>query len=197
MVVRCEEVWREISNYLDGEIDPTMRAAMEEHLRGCKHCTAVLDGTRNVVQIYGDERMFEVPAGYSHRLHRKLQAAMPRPRGGAFGWMVAFAAAAVLLISFEVGHSSAFTRLQLRSEHAQPAAQPIPPDMMVVVSDEGRTFHVAGCKFIHDKQVRTLTAREAMKEGYVPCVRCMRKYVNVGFLQQNEDHDNEEVGGGE
>lgn len=108
--------------------------------------------------------------------------------------MVAFAAAAVLLISFEVGHSSAFTRLQLRSEHAQPAATPIPPDMMVVVSDEGRTFHVSGCKFIHDKQVRALTAREAMREGYVPCIRCMRKYVNVGLLQEESG---EEVGGGE
>ena len=88
MVVSCEEVWREISNYLDGEVDPTVRAAMEEHLRGCKHCTAVLDGTRNVVQLYGDERMFEVPLGYSQRLHRRLQSVMPRPRGGALGWMV-------------------------------------------------------------------------------------------------------------
>ena len=132
MVVSCEEVWREISNYLEGELDPNLRAAMAEHLRECKHCTAVLDGTRNVVQLYGDERMFEVPAGFSGRLHRKLESAMPRPRGGAFGWMVAFAAAAVLLISFEVGSSSAFTRLQLRSEHAQPAATPIPPDMMAL-----------------------------------------------------------------
>ncbi|PYX90650.1 MAG: hypothetical protein DMG68_01070 [Acidobacteria bacterium] len=191
MVVSCEEVWREISNYLEGELDPNLRAAMAEHLRECKHCTAVLDGTRNVVQLYGDERMFEVPAGFSGRLHRKLESAMPRPRGGAFGWMVAFAAAAVLLISFEVGSSSAFTRLQLRSEHAQPAATPIPPDMMVVVSDEGRTFHVAGCKFIHDKQVRTLTARDAMREGYVPCVRCMRKYVDVGSLQQKIPEERE------
>ena len=135
--------------------------------------------------------MFEVPAGFSGLLHRKLESAMPRPRGGAFGWMVAFAAAAVLLISFEVGSSSAFTRLQLRSEHAQPAATPIPPDMMVVVSDEGRTFHVAGCKFIHDKQVRTLTARDAMREGYVPCVRCMRKYVDVGSLQQKIPEERE------
>src|SRR5208337_2457719 len=61
MVVNCEEVWREVSNYLDGEVEPGLRAAMEEHVRGCKRCTAVLDGTRNVIQLYGDERMLEVP----------------------------------------------------------------------------------------------------------------------------------------
>jgi predicted anti-sigma-YlaC factor YlaD len=46
MVVRCEDVWREVSNYLDGEVDPGLHVAMEEHIRGCKRCTAVIDGTR-------------------------------------------------------------------------------------------------------------------------------------------------------
>ena len=96
MVVNCEHVWREISNYLEGDVDADLRAAMEEHLRGCKHCSAVLDGTRNVIELYGDERALEIPLGFSQRLHRRLAAQMPQPnRGGAFGWMVAFAAAAI------------------------------------------------------------------------------------------------------
>ena len=73
MVVNCEQVWREISNYLEGDIEPGLRAAMEEHVRGCEHCTAVLDGTRNVVQLYGDERMIEVPLGFGQRLQRRLE----------------------------------------------------------------------------------------------------------------------------
>jgi anti-sigma factor (TIGR02949 family) len=70
--ISCEEVWREISNYLEGEISAEMRARMEEHFKGCKHCTAALDGTRNVVQLVGDATVFEVPAGFSNRLYRKL-----------------------------------------------------------------------------------------------------------------------------
>ena len=70
--ISCEEVWREISNYLEGEISAEMRARMEEHFKGCKHCTAVLDGTRNVVQLVGDATALEVPAGFSNRLYRKL-----------------------------------------------------------------------------------------------------------------------------
>ena len=28
MVVNCEQVWQEISNYLEGEVSPELRAAM-------------------------------------------------------------------------------------------------------------------------------------------------------------------------
>ena len=72
MVVRCEEVWREISNYLEGEVPAELSAAIEDHVRSCKRCAPVLDGTRNVVHLYGDERMLEVPLGFSHRLQRRL-----------------------------------------------------------------------------------------------------------------------------
>src|SRR5713101_2133385 len=139
MVVSCEEVWREISNYLDGEVDASLCAAMEDHLRGCKHCTAVLDGTLNVVQLYGDERMFEVPLGFSQRLQRRLEENMPRTRRGFLGWMVAAAAAVLVAGSFEVVSSSVSRHPKLRSEHAQPGTG-VPPEMMVVVSTDGKTF---------------------------------------------------------
>jgi hypothetical protein len=188
MVVRCAEVWREISNYLDGELDPGMRAAMEEHFRGCKHCTAVLDGARNVVQLYGDERMLEVPVGFSQRLHRRLEEGMPRRKGSAFGWMMALGFAVLILLSFEVGNASQpTTTLALRSEHAQSGIH-IPADLMVVAAEDGKTFHIAGCRFIHDKaKLQTMTAAKALREGYAPCVRCLKKYLSESQMAgQNE-----------
>ena len=179
MVVSCEEVWREISNYVEGEVEPNLRAAIEEHIRGCKHCTAVLDGTRNVIQLYGDERMVEVPLGFSHRLQRRLERDMPGSRRSFLGWMVAVAAAILVAGGFEVGRSSAGSGSEMRSEHAQPG-KAVPPDMMVLVAADGKTFHAAGCRFIHDKaKLETISAREAMREGYVPCVRCMSKYLRT------------------
>jgi len=186
MVVNCEQVWREISNYLEGDIDPGLRAAMEEHFRGCEHCTAVLDGTRNVVQLYGDERMFEVPLGFSQRMQRRLDENMHRDRRGFLGWMVAAAAAVLVAGSFEVGRSSGFSHPELRSEHAHPGAG-VPPDMLVVVSTGGKTFHVPGCPFIHDKaHIQTIAAREALREGYAPCIRCMRQYLNAGWTKRSK-----------
>ena len=71
--ISCLHVWREISNYLDGEIDAELRRRMEEHFKGCEHCSAILDGTRNVVRLVGDGRAFDLPSGYSERLKQRLQ----------------------------------------------------------------------------------------------------------------------------
>jgi hypothetical protein len=70
--IDCKEVWKQISNYLDHELLPELRATMVAHFRECAHCTAVLDGTRNVVQLLGDGRVFEVPAGAGQQLYDKL-----------------------------------------------------------------------------------------------------------------------------
>lgn len=71
--ISCYHVWREISNYIEGEIDPELRRRMEEHFKGCEHCAAVLDGTRNVLRLVGDGRTFELPNGFSDRLKKRLE----------------------------------------------------------------------------------------------------------------------------
>jgi anti-sigma factor RsiW len=184
MVVNCEEVWREVSNYLDGEVEPVLRVAIEEHVRGCKRCEAVVNGTRNVIELYGDERMLEVPLGFSQRLHRRLDDNMPANRRSFLGWMVATAAACLVLGTLEVARSSALRGPQLRSEHSQPS-KGVPPDMMVIVSEDGKLFHAAGCPYIHERNhLRTVTAAEATRAGYTPCVRCLRKYLAAGASPQ-------------
>jgi anti-sigma factor (TIGR02949 family) len=72
--ISCAEVWREISNYLEGEISAELRDRMQAHFEVCKHCTAVLDGVRNVVRLVGDGRIFEMPEGFSKRLYKKIRA---------------------------------------------------------------------------------------------------------------------------
>ena len=47
--ISCLEVWKEISNYIDNDVEPKLRARMEAHFKMCAHCTAILNGTRNVV----------------------------------------------------------------------------------------------------------------------------------------------------
>jgi hypothetical protein len=123
----------------------------------------------------------EVPLGFSHRLQRRLQENMPdRSRRSFLGWMVAAAAAVVLAGGFELVRSSGIshhTNEEQRSQQSQPG-RGVPPDMMVVVATDGKTFHVAGCDLIRGKpNLRTITARQAIQEGYTPCVRCLKKYL--------------------
>jgi hypothetical protein len=71
--ISCLEVWREISNYIDNEVDPELRARMEAHFKVCAHCTAILDGTRNVVKLVADGVEFDLPEGFSKRLHNRIK----------------------------------------------------------------------------------------------------------------------------
>ena len=70
--ISCREVWREVSNYIDNAVDPELCERMDEHFKGCEHCTAVLDGTRNVLRLVGDGRVFDMPAGFGDRLKASL-----------------------------------------------------------------------------------------------------------------------------
>jgi anti-sigma factor RsiW len=71
--ISCIEVWREVSNFVDGEVDAELRARMEAHFKGCAHCTAILDGMKNVVKLVGDGVEYEMPAGFSSRLQSKIK----------------------------------------------------------------------------------------------------------------------------
>lgn len=70
--IDCKEVWEQISNFLDDEIEPGLRGVMVAHIEDCAHCNAVLEGTLNVVQLLGDGRIFELPAGTGRRLYQKV-----------------------------------------------------------------------------------------------------------------------------
>lgn len=182
--INCQLVWREISNYLEDEVAPEVRAAVDDHFRTCQHCRSVLEGTRNVIALYSDERMTEIPAGFSNRLEKRL-ARSTRTRHSGWSslsaWLIPVAALALFAGGLRWANSLTVTH-PLQSEHAQPGHN-IPPEMTVVVSEGARDFHVPGCDFIHNKdKERRLTAREAIREGYVPCVRCMRKYLEAASV---------------
>lgn len=72
MRIDCKHVWEYISAYIDGEVDAVLRAEIDRHLETCELCSAILDSTRNVVVLIADDRVFELPAGYSDRLHARM-----------------------------------------------------------------------------------------------------------------------------
>jgi hypothetical protein len=186
-VMSCEEVWREVSNYIDGDVDAPLRSAMDEHFKTCQRCASVLAGTRNVVQLYGDERMLELPAGFSRRLQKRLtQDAAVKGSGWSSwsAWLVPVAAVALIAGGVELANTVTFRNF-IKSQHALPANN-IPPDLQVVVSNGSKLFHVPGCKYIHDKaSERTMTAKEAEQDGYVPCTRCLRQYLKTSVAEHS------------
>ena len=72
MRIDCKHVWEHISSYIDGEIEPGLREEIDRHLNHCSICSATIDSTRNIVVLVADDRVFEIPAGFSQRLHERL-----------------------------------------------------------------------------------------------------------------------------
>ncbi len=86
MKLNCKHVWEHISEYIDGTVDAKLREDIERHLEHCEICSAILDSTRNILVLTADDRTFELPVGYSARLHERLKEEIEKsqqePPGG-------------------------------------------------------------------------------------------------------------------
>jgi hypothetical protein len=170
VVVKCEDVWREISNYFEGDIDPALKHLLEGHFVQCPHCQSVRDGMRNVIELYGDKTMLTLPAGFYSRLHDRLADQVDGQKVSRRAWLVSVGVTGALAASALL--AAAFDRFvpQPRAKMSQSARRL--PQRLVAIVDGGKTFHVPGCPFMHGKY-HMVTAEEAVREGYVPCNRCM------------------------
>ena len=72
MVLECKHVWDYISEFLDDSLPPETKELVQKHLENCEICSAILDSTRNILILTADDRVFELPVGYSERLHARL-----------------------------------------------------------------------------------------------------------------------------
>lgn len=73
MVMQCKHVWECVSEFLDDDLPHDVRDQIQRHLEHCEICSAILDSTRNILVLTADARVFELPVGFSVRLHQRLQ----------------------------------------------------------------------------------------------------------------------------
>lgn len=85
MVLECKYVWDYISGFLDDSLSPEVRESVQRHLEHCEICSAILDSTRNILVLTADSRVFELPVGFSDRLHARLAREMESGSGGKLG----------------------------------------------------------------------------------------------------------------
>lgn len=72
MVIECKHVWDHISGYLDGDLSYETREMVQKHLDHCEICSAILDSARNIIILTADDHVFELPVGFSERLHARI-----------------------------------------------------------------------------------------------------------------------------
>jgi Putative zinc-finger len=82
VVLECKHVWDYISEFLDDSLTAETKELVQKHLESCEICSAILDSTRNILVLTADDLVFELPAGYSERLHARLARDIPGANGG-------------------------------------------------------------------------------------------------------------------
>lgn len=77
----CEEVIRELSNYIDGELDPGLRQALELHLEHCDDCRIVVNTARKTIELYCGKDPVPLPADVQQEIDRVLAERTRRKSG--------------------------------------------------------------------------------------------------------------------
>jgi predicted anti-sigma-YlaC factor YlaD len=78
--VKCKEIITELADYLDEELDPILRASIEQHLAKCKDCRIVVDTCQKTIQIYCNSEPAPLPADTRDRLRVALEKRLRRAR---------------------------------------------------------------------------------------------------------------------
>ena len=68
----CKNVIRQLSDYLDGQLDAALAADLQRHLEHCEDCRLVVDTTRKTIEIYCNAQPLPLPGDVRARLDRAL-----------------------------------------------------------------------------------------------------------------------------
>jgi len=71
--LNCKGVIRELSNYIDGDLDPVVKQELERHLEHCEDCTMIVDQTKKTIEILCGSQPVSLSTDVRSRLHAKLR----------------------------------------------------------------------------------------------------------------------------
>ncbi len=64
--MKCTEFLKELTEYLDGTADAALREELDEHMH------LVLNTTKKTIEIYRDNKLYELPERLRIRLHEAI-----------------------------------------------------------------------------------------------------------------------------
>lgn len=71
--MKCEELLKQLGNYVDGSVDPSICEEFNKHLAGCNPCQVVVDNIRKTITIYKEGQPYQLPTQFRERLHAALR----------------------------------------------------------------------------------------------------------------------------
>jgi predicted anti-sigma-YlaC factor YlaD len=83
MIMKCEELLRYLSDYIDQDLDEELTAEAQEHLATCRNCRVVLDTTQQTIFLFRQQGKRTIPAQRRERLFCQLQEAFLKRNSGS------------------------------------------------------------------------------------------------------------------
>jgi anti-sigma factor RsiW len=78
--VNCKGLIVELTEYLDGALEPSVRVELELHLAKCRNCRIVVNTTRQTIEIFCNAEPAPLPEDVRGRLHDALVKRMEQHR---------------------------------------------------------------------------------------------------------------------
>ncbi|HLA84263.1 MAG TPA: zf-HC2 domain-containing protein [Thermoguttaceae bacterium] len=72
-MIRCEDLFAALIEYVDGELDAETSAMIERHLEECPACELVVDNIRRTISVYAADASVDVPAALHEHLDGLLR----------------------------------------------------------------------------------------------------------------------------
>jgi anti-sigma factor RsiW len=70
--MNCTEFMVELTDLLDDRLDGELRRDLDEHMSGCDHCKVVFVTTKQTIQIYRNNELYDLEPGLRDRLEAAI-----------------------------------------------------------------------------------------------------------------------------
>ncbi|HEY5254503.1 MAG TPA: zf-HC2 domain-containing protein [Acidobacteriaceae bacterium] len=70
--MNCTEFLANLTDYFDAKTATALRSELEQHMAGCSHCHVTVDTTRQTIEIYRNDELFEMPETIRTQLHQAV-----------------------------------------------------------------------------------------------------------------------------
>lgn len=70
--MNCTEFMVELTDFLDEQLDRELRLELDRHMDGCSHCKVVYVTTKQTIQIYRNNQLYDLEPEFRGRLEAAI-----------------------------------------------------------------------------------------------------------------------------
>ena len=72
--MNCTEFLANLTDYFDEKTAAALRSELEQHMADCSHCYVTLNTTRQTIEIYRNDELYELPESIRTQLQQAVLA---------------------------------------------------------------------------------------------------------------------------